>query len=391
MSGESRPLRVMVSAGEISGDMYAAAIVRELRRLRPDRTFEFFGLGGDRLREEGAELFEHASRTGVIGFWEVLKRARFFARLLRRLKGALVSRRPDLLLTVDYPGMNLRLAAAAKALGIPAVHYVCPQVWAWHRDRIPKIAAALDRLIAIFPFEPALFEGTGLDVRFAGHPLVDAVAASLREEEGRPPLPWAPGARRIALFAGSRRNEVRRILPDVLAGAAMAEETLGPCSFLLPVPTAERAADVRAAIAAAKRRPARVEVVEGRSRRILHEAEAAVVKSGTSTLEASLLGCPQVIVYRVSWTTYRIMKRLLTGVKWIGLANIVPGKSVARELIQGGLAPETVRDELVSLCADPARRAAMLEDYARTRRLLGGEGAVARAAALVADLLPAPV
>ena len=246
MSEEPRPLRVMVSAGEISGDMYAAAIVRELRRLRPGRAFEFFGLGGDRLREEGMELFEHASRTGVIGFWEVLKRARFFTRLLRTMKDALAERRPDLLLTIDYPGMNLRLAAEAKKLGIPAVHYVCPQVWAWHKDRIPKIAAALDRLIALFPFEPALFAGTGLDVRFAGHPLVDQVAASLREAEGAPPLPWAPGARRIALFAGSRRNEVRRIFPDVLAGAALAEERLGqPCSFLLPVPTAERAADVR--------------------------------------------------------------------------------------------------------------------------------------------------
>lgn len=389
MSDESRPLRVMVSAGEISGDMYAAAIVRELRRLRPERAFEFFGLGGDRLREEGMELFEHASRTGVIGFWEVLKRARFFTRLLKRMKAALAERRPDLLLTVDYPGMNLRLAAEAKRLGIPAVHYVCPQVWAWHKDRIPKIAAALDRLIALFPFEPALFEGTGLDVRFAGHPLVDQVAASLREAEGAPPLPWAPGARRIALFAGSRRNEVRRILPDVLAGAAMAEEALGPCSFLLPVPTAERAADVRAAVAAAVRRPASVEVVEGRSRQVLHEAEAAVVKSGTSTLEASLIGCPQVVVYRVSWTTYQIMKRLLTGVKWIGLVNIVPGKSVAKELIQYGLTPEAVRNELVELCADPARRAAMLADYAETRRLLGGEGATARAAALVAELLPA--
>ncbi|MBQ3811341.1 MAG: lipid-A-disaccharide synthase, partial [Kiritimatiellae bacterium] len=239
----ARPLRIMVSAGEISGDMYAAAIVRELRRLAAPRVLEVFGLGGDRLREEGAELFEHASRTGVIGIWEVLKRARFFSRLLRTMKAALAERRPDLLLTVDYPGMNLRLAAEAKKLGIPAVHYVCPQVWAWHRGRIPKIAASLDRLIALFPFEPALFAGTGLDVRFAGHPLVDAVAASLREEADAPPLPWAPGARRIALFAGSRRNEVRRILPDVLAGAAMAEEALGPCSFLLPVPTAERAAD----------------------------------------------------------------------------------------------------------------------------------------------------
>ena len=167
--------------------------------------------------------------------------------------------------------MNLRLAASAKKLGVPAVHCVCPQVWAWHRGRIPKIAATLDALVCFFPFEPELFDGTGLKTFFCGHPLVDSVAASLREEEGGPSLPWGEG-RRVALFAGSRRNEVRRILPDVLAGAALAEKEVGPCTFLLPVPTAERAEDVRAAIAATTHRPRRVEVVEGRSRRVLREA-----------------------------------------------------------------------------------------------------------------------
>ena len=238
----------MVCAGEVSGDLYGAALVRALR-ARLGANTEFFGIGGDRMREEGVELFEHVSRTGVIGFVEVARRARFFARLLRRLRGALAERRPDLLLTIDYPGMNLRLAASAKKLGVPAVHCVCPQVWAWHRGRIPKIAATLDALVCFFPFEPELFDGTGLRTFFCGHPLVDSVAASLREEEGGPPLPWGEG-RRVALFAGSRRNEVRRILPDVLAGAALAEKEVGPCSFLLPVPTAERAEDVRAAIAA---------------------------------------------------------------------------------------------------------------------------------------------
>ena len=378
----ARPRTVMVCAGEISGDLYGAALVRELRaRLGADTVF--FGLGGDRMREEGVELFEHASRTGVIGFWEVAKRARFFARLFRRLRRALSERRPDLLLTIDYPGLNLRLARAARALGIPAAHYVCPQVWAWRRGRIPKIAASLDLLVCLFPFEPALFEGTGLDARFAGHPLVDSVAASLREPPA--PLPWGEG-RRVALFAGSRRGEVRRILPDVLAGAALAEEALGDdCTFLLPVPTAERAADVRAAIEAAPRRPRRVAVVEGRSRQVLREAEAAVVKSGTSTLEAALVGCPHLVVYRVNWTTAAIMRHLLTGVRWIGLSNIVPGREVAKELIQEALSPETVRDELFALLADPARRASQLAAFEETRRLLGSEGAAARAADILAS------
>ena len=376
------PLRIMICAGEISGDMYGAALMRELRRQFPNRTLTFFGLGGDRMREEGAELLAHASQTGVIGFWEVFKRLPFFWKLYRTLVGRLVTQRPNLLLTIDYPGMNLRLARVAKRLGVRAVHYVCPQVWAWHRDRIPKIAATLDQLICLFPFEPKLFDGLGLDARFVGHPLVDQVAASLAEPHE--PLPWGEG-RRIALFTGSRRNEVTRLLPDVLAGAAEVEERLGPCTFILPAPTEERAADIRATLARLTKRPRHLEVVTGRSRQVLHEAEAAVVKSGTSTLEAALLDCPFLIVYRVSWSTYTIMRRLLTGVRYIGLVNIVPDKPICKEFIQQDLTPAAVRDELIALLSDEAVRSRQKAGLAEVRTLLGEPGATARAAALIAE------
>lgn len=379
------PVRLLVCAGEVSGDLYAAALVRELESLAAPRGIEIRGIGGDALAAGGARLAAHVSQTGVIGFWEVAKRARFFSRLLRTLSRELEEWRPDALVTVDYPGLNLRLARRARALGIPAVHWVCPQVWAWRRDRIPKIAASLDRLIALFPFEPALFEGTGLDVKFSGHPLVDQIAGFARE--AHPPLPWGEGAR-IALFAGSRPNEVRRLLPDILAGAALAEETIGPCTFLLPAPDEVRAADIRAGLAAAKRRPRDARVVSGRSRQVLAEARAAVVKSGTSTLEAALLGCPHALVYRVSGTTYRIMRRLLVGVKHIGLPNIVAGRTVCPELIQDDVSPERIRDELVALAADGPRREAQLSAFAGIREKLGGEGATARAAAFVAEKIP---
>ena len=372
----------MVCAGEVSGDLYAAALVRALRRRFAPREVAVSGIGGDALAAEGARLRAHVSQTGVIGFWEVAKRARFFSRLLRDLKRDLARERPDALVTVDYPGLNLRLARHAKALGVPAVHWICPQVWAWRRDRIPKIAASLDELIAIFPFEPELFRGTGLDVRFSGHPLVDQISAFAREP--RPPLPWGKGLR-IALFAGSRPNEVRRLLPDVLAGAALAEKGLGPCSFLLPAPDEARAADIREGLARARLRPSDARVVVGRSRQVLAEARAAIVKSGTSTLEAALLGCPHAIVYRVSETTYRIMRRLLVGVRHIGLPNIVAGRTVCDELIQRDCTPERLRDELLALAPDGPRREAQLAAFREIRASLGGGGATERAAGFVAE------
>lgn len=376
------PRRVMVCAGETSGDMYAAALVRALRPLLGPQT-QFFGIGGDAMRAEGVELFAHVSETGVIGFVEVARRFRFFSRLLRTLKGLLETRRPDLLVTVDYPGMNLRLAAAAKALGVPAVHWVCPQVWAWRRGRIPKIAASLDKLLCFFPFEPTLFEGTGLDVEFTGHPLVEQIA-DFAEATPPSPLPWGEG-RRIVLMCGSRPGEVRRLLPDLLSGAALAEGALGPCSFLLPAPDEARAAQLRAAISAARaRRPRRLEVVAGRSRQAMREAEAGIVKSGTSTLEAALLGLPHSLAYRVAPSTYAVMRRLLTGVRWIGLPNIVAGKTVVPERIQNALSPQSVRDDLVALCTDEAVREAQLAAFGDIRAKLGGRGATARAAAAVA-------
>lgn len=375
-------MKIMICAGESSGDMYAAALVRALRPL-VGQDVEFFGIGGDAMRAEGVELFAHVSQTGVIGFVEVARRFRFFSRLLRTLRGLLDTRRPDLLVTVDYPGMNLRLAAAAKARGVPAVHWVCPQVWAWRRGRIPKIAASLDRLMCFFPFEPALFEGTGLETVFTGHPLVEQIEDFAAAAPSMPPLPWGPG-RRIALMCGSRPGEVRRLLPDILAGAAMAEDALGECSFLLPAPDDVRAAQLRAAMKAAPRLPRRVEVVAGRSRQTMREAEAGIVKSGTSTLEAALLGMPHSLAYRVAPSTYAVMRRLLTGVKWIGLPNIVAGESVVPERIQGDLSPQSVRDDLVALCTDRARRDAQLAAFARIRQALGGRGATARAAAVCA-------
>ncbi len=209
------PRRLMVVAGEVSGDLHAARLVQALRARAPD--VEVFGVGGDHLRAAGAETVFDIGELAVTGFTEVLRHLPRLRRLFQALQRLVDTRRPDAVLLVDYPGFNLRLAERLHARGVKTLYYVCPQVWAWHRARIPRLARCVDRLMAFFPFEAAIFEGTGLQVDVVGHPLVDDACAEL--ERPAAPLPW-PGSPRVALLPGSRRQEIERVLPSVYRGAA---------------------------------------------------------------------------------------------------------------------------------------------------------------------------
>ena len=385
----NNPVRIMVSAGEVSGDMHAAALVSELRALCP-APIEVYGIGGNLLRQSGAELVAHTEQTAVMGFWEVVKHLRFLTGLLRHMTGLLESRRPDLLLTVDYVDFNMRLAAQARKRGIPTVHYVCPQVWAWRRLRIPKIAKALDRLLVLFPFETNVFDGTGLDVVFVGHPLVDRALETRAEPP--PTLPWnaedgkhSP-LKKVALFPGSRASEVQRHLPIILKAARLAESKLGACAFLIPAPSDRIASQIRKALECISEKPGNLVVTVGQSRHALLQADAAIIKSGTSALEAALMLCPSVIVYRVSPVTAAIVRRLIR-VPFAGLPNLIAGKEVFKELIQENLTPEALSEELVRLLTDSAARETMIEELKAINASLGEAGTAKRAAKAVMEML----
>ena len=209
-----RPVRVLIVAGELSGDMHAAGLVRALRR-RLD-AMECYGIGGDALQREGVEIIRHARDMAVMGFLELIPKLAFFRRAFRDLLRLAAERRPDVVLLVDYPGFNLRFAARAHAMGLKVVYFICPQVWAWHRSRMTAMARNVDRLISILSFEPAEFEGTGLAVDYVGHPLVDDMRRA--REEPLPELPWGGGPR-VAVLPGSRAQVVRRMLPVFLRTA----------------------------------------------------------------------------------------------------------------------------------------------------------------------------
>ena len=375
--------RILIVAGEVSGDQHAARLVRDLRAVRGD--VEFFGIGGDALRAEGVDTRVDARDMAVLGFFEVVARYFFFRRVFRQMTGLLRTERPDAVLLVDYPGFNLRLAKVAHGLGIPVFYYISPQVWAWHRSRISTMAKILDRLMVIFPFEVEVFQGTGLPTEFVGHPLAGSVKRTLAQPS--PALPWPGGGRRVAILPGSRRQEIQRVLPPMLDAARELRRRDPATVFLIPAASEELRRRIEAALAArpAEERAA-IGVVAGTMREVVRQARAAMVCSGTATVETALLGCPMIVVYRAARLTYWFGRRVIR-VKWLGMVNLIADRTLCPEFIQDDAQPGAMADALEPLLEDtPARQVqkAGLEEIARA---LEGGGQVRNAGQVVAEAL----
>ncbi len=377
--------KVLIVAGEVSGDQHAARLVRDLRARRPD--VECFGIGGDALRAAGVRILVDARDMAVVGFIEVLRRYFFFRRVFQQMTGLLRTEKPDAVLLVDYPGFNLRLAEAAHRVGVKVLYYVSPQVWAWHRSRIPKMAQVIDRLMVIFPFETEVFKDTGLKTVFTGHPLVESVRRTLAQPA--PELPWPAGDKRVALLPGSRRQEIARVLPAMLDAARELRRREPATAFLIPAASEELRGLIEAQLAA---RPAAeraaIAVVTGRMRETARQARAAMVCSGTATVETALVKCPLIVVYRMAAATYWF-GRCIIRVPWLGMVNLIAGRELCPEFIQGAARPAAMADALEPLLGDTPARAAQLAGLEEVARALEGQGAVPSAGQVVADALDA--
>ncbi len=370
---------VLIVAGEVSGDLHAAEVVRAAKARSPATAF--WGIGGDGLQAEGVELLQHTDRMGVMGVAEVLRQYRFFKTVFRQVLDEVDRRRPEAALLVDYPGFNLRLAAELKRRGVEVFYYISPKVWVWNRRRIPKMAAAIDRLMVVFPFEAEVFQGSGLRVDYVGNPLVEQIDAFLSTVPR--PLPW-PTERRIGLLPGSRPQEIERILPAMLAAARLLEERFPGVSFLIASPNDRIERLVRQGIGQCSEAPRRLGVVSGQAREVMRQAEAALVASGTATLEAALVGTPHVLVYKTSAPTYWFARSVVK-IRHIGLVNIVAGRDVTPEILQHAATPERLADETARLIGDAPGRRAMLEGFGRIREILGARNAANRVAAILCD------
>jgi len=368
-------------AGEVSGDLHGAHLMEAILRIDPK--VQFFGVGGERLERMGMKLLYPSQSLSVVGITEVLFKIRSILRALRGLKQSLDQERPDLIILIDFPDFNLRLAKIAHRKGIPALYYISPQVWAWRPKRVKLIAQWVRKMVVLFPFEVPLYEAAGVDVEWVGHPLLDIVKPTLSKEAAFQRFGLDPKRKTIALLPGSRMHEVKRLLPPLLATAHLLAKEIPDLQFVIPL-----ASGIHQRLLSAwmKNIFLPVKVVEGGTYEVMNLAELLIAASGTATLEAAILGKPMVIVYKVSFFSYWIGRALIQ-VDHIGLVNLVAGREIVPELIQKDVNPERIVEEALRILRDPTLRRRMSESMAGVRQSLGEPGAAERAAGIVMSLL----
>jgi lipid-A-disaccharide synthase len=368
---------VLFVVGEASGDLHAGKVAETLRERRP--SLPMAGIGGGHMRAAGVEILEPVENLAVMGFVGVLRHLPKHWALLSMIRERIESGRVALVVLLDYPGFNAKVAEVAKAAGVPVLYYITPQVWAWGADRLPKLARVITRAACILPFEETLLRANGIDATFVGHPLLDRAQSLPSMADARAALGLDAERPVLAVFPGSRRAELARHLEPFVATARELERRVPGLQVIVSVaPTVQiSAADC----------PFRL--VHGQSFAVLRAATAGLLKSGTTTLEAAVAGLPHVMGYRTSPIEFEIAKRLVK-IPHIGLVNIVGEREVSREFVQNAFVPSSVADALMPLL-DPGseRRAAAVRDLDEVRSRLGTPGASRRVADMIDTLLGA--
>ena len=371
---------IFLMAGEASGDRLGAALAEALVRLRQD--IELIGVGGPFMRAAGVRLIHDYEEFAVLGITEVIGRLPFFLRILGEFQRRFRLDPPGLFVPIDFPDFNIRLAAHAHAARVPVLWYVSPQVWAWRAGRVATLARIVDRMVVVFPFETAIYEKAGLPVSFVGHPLLERLAVTRSREEVRRDLGIAAGERLVALLPGSRRQEVRRILPP-LADAGRRLAAAGVRVAVSRASSIEPAYFNRVLAGSGANGMA---VWDGDTANLVSAADLAVVASGTATLETGLLGTPAIVVYKMASFNWELARRMVK-VDQIGLVNIAAGKRIAPELLQGEVTGANVARLALEMLNDPERLETMRRDLALLPAKLGGPGASERTAGLALELL----
>lgn len=370
---------VHIIAGELSGDTHASGLIGEFRKLRPDA--QFTGLGGVRMKELVGDGIENwVERAGVVGLWEVLKMYSYFKAKMDSSVAQILQQQPDAVVLVDYPGFNLRLAKALRSRGYAGklIYYISPQVWAWKKGRVKTMARVLNLMICIFPFEKEFYEKSGLPTVFDGHPMVDRVKELRRD--------WIRESGLVGWFPGSRQNEVKKLFPVMLDAARRIRQQVPAARFAVSAANETLAQQMRGMAEASGMPEARAWIEVGTVYDLMQRCQVGAVASGTATLEAACFGLPYALVYRVNPVTYLVAK-LVVRIGRIGIVNILAQKDVIKELVQGGLTPESLGDEMTRMLRDESYRKLVEAGMAEVVASLGDGGAYKRAAATVASVL----
>jgi len=374
---------VLIVAGEASGDLHGANLVKAMQELDRDITFQ--GIGGDKMVIAGVDIVEHSSQMAVVGLTEVFSKSNIILKAYFRLRSIIKKQNPALLILIDYPGFNIILAGLAKKFGIPVLYYISPQIWAWRSGRAEKISRRVDSMAVILPFEKDFYHKMGVDmpVEYVGHPLMDQVPEHLNREYLAKEFGIKSGDTVIGLLPGSRNQEIKKLLPDMLGAAQIISSRVENLKCIIPVaPTIS---------------PDLINRVTGNStlniittgRGIYHAlkvCDLAFVASGTATLETAIMGVPMIITYRISPLSFNIARRVVK-VPYVGLVNLVAGEEVAPELLQEEVNPEKIAEKALEILCDNTKKGEVKEKLAYVADRLGAPGASARTAGIALELM----
>lgn len=372
--------KILIVAGEASGDLHGSGLATAIIRLCPD--VSVYGVGNGLMRQVGVEIIIDSSRLAVVGITEVFSRIGSLLKAYRQLKKFIRTNHLALLVLIDFPDFNLLLAREAKRAGVPVLYYISPQVWAWRSGRVHKIASRVNKMAVILPFEISIYRNVGLDAEFVGHPLLDVLYVSKEETSPVNERKWR-GAPLIALLPGSRAKEVKSLLPSMARAAGIIMKKKPGARFILPIAPTLSLPEVKK-IWQYPSIP--VEFVEDKTYQAIKTADLAIVASGTATLETAILNTPMVIVYQVSPVSY-LIARALVKMNWIGLVNIVAGRRVVPELLQKEANGERIAAEALKILDDESYRKEMIQALAEVREKLGTPGAAERVAKMALEMI----
>ena len=374
-------MKIMLSAGEASGDLHGANLAEALKAVDPQ--VELIGMGGEQMRKAGVRIVYDIKNLGVIGIGEIIKKIPFFYKLRTFLVNTMKEEKPDALVCIDYPGFNMKLIEKAKEAGIPVIYYILPTIWAWHKSRGNVIAEYTDLAVSLFPFEAEMYKEMGTNVVYGGHPLLDTVKPSMSKDEAYSFFGLQQEKKTVLFMPGSRVQEVQSLYGKMLAAGKLLQDKVEGLQFMVP-----KASTIDRHMLEEAAREANLEVHIGEERvyDMMNIADAAICASGTATLETALMGVPTLLVYRVNALTYWLSK-ILVHLDSIGLPNIISGHRIMPELWQDEVTPENIEAAVLPWLVDAAAAEEARHLMAGVRCQMGEAGAVRRTAEIISEFV----
>lgn len=374
-------MKIMLSAGEASGDLHGANLAEALKAVDPQ--VELIGMGGEQMRKAGVRIVYDIKNLGVIGIGEIIKKIPFFYKLRTFLVNTMKEEKPDALVCIDYPGFNMKLIEKAKEAGIPVIYYILPTIWAWHKSRGNVIAEYTDLAVSLFPFEAEMYKKMGTNVVYGGHPLLDTVKPSMSKDEAYSFFGLQQGKKTVLFMPGSRVQEVQSLYGKMLAAGKLLQDKVEGLQFMVP-----KASTIDRHMLEEAAREANLEVHIGEERvyDMMNIADAAICASGTATLETALMGVPTLLVYRVNALTYWLSK-ILVHLDSIGLPNIISGHRIMPELWQDEVTPANIEAAVLPWLVDAAAAEEARHLMAGVRCQMGEAGAVRRTAEIISEFV----